>query len=269
MSHPHIFFLLTIRILTASIGSVNNKNLNKEKKVMETISVTISTKDTEVLRKTGNYLRDLAGESQEATVTIKNESAPPTEVELDPEAEAAAMEQRMDNTIAAAGGAELDIDGRPWDVRIDSSAKTKTTDGRWKIARNKDKALVEQVKAELLNAVATPPPIVATQADLPVDETPAAPPVETAAITTYAELVPPVETAAITTYAELVPRITAMANTVPPVLQAHDVMDALNAAGAFLAGATNLTELAKPEHAGYIPLVAAELEKLWTPRIPA
>jgi hypothetical protein len=268
MSHPHIFFLLTIRILTASIGSVNNKNLNKEKKVMETISVTISTKDTEVLRKTGNYLRDLAGESQEATVTIKNESAPPTEVELDPEAEAAAMEQRMDNTIAAAGGAELDIDGRPWDVRIDSSAKTKTTDGRWKIARNKDKALVEQVKAELLKVVATPPPIVATQADLPVDETPAAPPVPPVP-PIAAPPIPPVETAAITTYAELVPRITAMANTVPPVLQAHDVMDALNAAGAFLAGATNLTELAKPEHAGYIPLVAAELEKLWTPRIPA
>jgi hypothetical protein len=218
---------------------------------METISVTIP-REKEALRKTADYLLDLAGESREATVNIKDGAAGPIEVELDPEAEAAATSDHIDAMVSTAGAAELDIDGRKWDVRIDSSAKTKTKDGRWKLVRNVDPAFVEQVKAELSVA----PMAVAPPAVPPVVETaPVAPPVETPAA------------AAINTYAQLVPRITAMANTVPPTLQQHDVMDALNSSGAFIAGATNLTELAEPEHAHFIPLVAAELEKLWATRV--
>ena len=51
------------------------------------------------------------------------------------------------------GGVEFDLDGRPWDERIDSGAHTKTVDGRWKLLKGVDKALAERVKAEYRQAI--------------------------------------------------------------------------------------------------------------------
>ena len=128
---------------------------------------------------------------------------------------------------------DVDTDGRPWDERIDSGSKSKNADGRWKRRKGVDEALVKAVLAEH-----------------------AAPPVETPA--------PPVETPApVTTYSEL---ITFLA----PVMQAGkvqpiDIEMACKNCGAFeMAGVDNLPKLAnKPE---YIPLVAAELRKIWAAR---
>lgn len=45
--------------------------------------------------------------------------------------------------------ADLDSAGLPWDERIHAGTKTTNKDGTWKTRRGVDKALVEQVKAEL------------------------------------------------------------------------------------------------------------------------
>ena len=242
---------------------------------METISVTIPMEEKALL-KMANWFRSLAGIEAEQTI-----SGDQTVVELSPQAEATATGQRIDNMIAAAGAPEvetaiatdaplLDSEGRPWDARIDSGAKSRTKDGRWKLMRGVDAALVDQVKAELLQGeepvVATVPPAIETPAVItppatapvvaPVIETPAVVPVVAA---------PAVAPVAITTYAQLVPRLTAQADA--KVLQPNDVLDTLAATGASAAGAVNLTELAKPEYAVYIPLVAAELERIWATRV--
>ena len=283
---------MTIRILTASIGPVNNKNLNKEKKIMETISVTIP-REKEALIKTADYLRNLAGVSQEVTIS-------PTIIEeplLDPKKEAADMGDRIDKTVEAAGAGastpELDKSGTPRDGRIHASSKAFVADGTWRLKRGVDPELVRGVTIEikrafqekLLGPVETPaavaPPVVETPAVVaPVVETPAvvAPVVETPAVVappavveTPAVVAPPVETpaavapVAITGYAALIPQITAQAAA--QILQANDVMDALNSTGAFAAGVVNLTELGKEHNAAYIPLVAAELERVWATRV--
>lgn len=154
----------------------------------ETISFTIP-KDKEVLLKTAAYLQDLAGSGHLAVLkglqstpnTIKSpdgteykldtnkwDADPVTEFNADtPEA----MSDRIDE--AAAGGhqpqGELDADSRPWDERIDSSAKTKTADGKWKLRRGVDKELVKKVLAEYVQWT-TPEPAPAAP---PVAEAPA------------------------------------------------------------------------------------------------
>lgn len=270
-----LFFLLTRGILTASIDLVNNKKLNKEKKVMETISVTISTKETEILLKTADYLRSLAGVG--AVQTIEEE------VLLSPEKEADAMGERIDDVVAAAsapaavapvvGATTVDSDGTPWDARIHSGGKTFMTSGpkagTWKLIRGVDKNLVEQVKAELLQgeeSVIEVAPVVVPPVETPV----AVAPVVAPAAVAPPPFVPPVAApvvATATTYAELIPRITAQSTVAGAAkLDKDDVNNALANTGAAAAGAINLTELAKPEHAVYIPLVAAELERVWATR---
>ena len=53
---------------------------------------------------------------------------------------------------------ELDSAGLPWDERIHAGTKTQNKDGTWKIRRGVDKALVEQVKAELVGGQQQPAP---------------------------------------------------------------------------------------------------------------
>lgn len=69
----------------------------------------------------------------------------------------------------ATGGPELDSDGLPWDSRIHSETKSHNKDGTWRVKRNTDPALVEQVKAELRAAMSAPVP------PAPPAETPPAP----------------------------------------------------------------------------------------------
>ncbi len=51
---------------------------------------------------------------------------------------------------------DLDASGVPWDVRIHSTGKTQNNNGTWKLRRGVDKALVEQIKAELVGAPSAP-----------------------------------------------------------------------------------------------------------------
>lgn len=59
-------------------------------------------------------------------------------------------------------GTELDSDGLPWDSRIHSETKNQNKDGTWRVKRNTDPALVEQVKAELRAAMSAPGPATAS-----------------------------------------------------------------------------------------------------------
>ena len=60
---------------------------------------------------------------------------------------------------APPGKVVVDVDGRPWDKRIDSSGKTQLVKdgpsgkkGSWKLKKGVDKKTVDKVKAELLAA---------------------------------------------------------------------------------------------------------------------
>ena len=214
---------------------------------METISITVP-REEKALLEAASFFQKLAG------VEVEEELNPATDVE--------AMGKRIDATVAEAVAPSVDRAGMPWDARIHASSKATVADGTWRLKRNVSPELVEQVKAELLQSAAAIPPVAETPAAaVPPVETPAipaVPPVETSAI-------PAVPPATITTYAELIPRITAQSNA--EKLDANDVLNALAATGATAAGAINLIELAKPEHATYIPLVAAELERIWATRV--
>jgi len=54
---------------------------------------------------------------------------------------------------------DLDSENLPWDKRIHTAAKTQTKQGTWKLKRGVDPALVQQVKAELLQSQAPAAPI--------------------------------------------------------------------------------------------------------------
>lgn len=244
----------------------------------KTISFTIPM-DKGVLLETADYLTGLANRGKTAINTD-------AETELSPEAEADAMGERIDATVAAAseplaaGAGELDTEGSPWDVRIHSGAKSHTKDGKWKLARNVDPTLVERVKAELLAVVPVieAPPVVAAPvveappaAVIPV-EVPVVAPTAVAPVEAPPAVVPVVETppavvpvVPVTTYTELITLITDQSKP-GGVSQANDVKDAIKAAGAGAMGVTTLPELAPAQHIAYIPLVAAELRKIWATR---
>lgn len=89
----------------------------------------------------------------------KLDQAPPaTPVTYVPPVPAATAQPSISNPPAASvgggtpasAGVALDSNGRPWDARIHSSSHEKLAKtGAWKVARNKDPALVAQVLAEL------------------------------------------------------------------------------------------------------------------------
>lgn len=98
--------------------------------------------------------------------------------EAEAKAKAAAQQQQAPQTPAAGGDTppanDVDKDGVPWDARIHSAGKTKVKAGTWKLKKGVDKALVEQVTAELLaqTAGANTPPATETAAP-PAANTPA------------------------------------------------------------------------------------------------
>jgi hypothetical protein len=52
---------------------------------------------------------------------------------------------------------EYDAEGQPWDYRIHTRTKAKTTDGRWKLSRGVDPAIVAGVRAETAKVLEIPP----------------------------------------------------------------------------------------------------------------
>ena len=256
---------------------------------METISITIP-REREVLIKTSDYLRSLAGVETAQTV------APIVEVVLDPRKEAEDMEARIDTTIAAAAAPAIppveapagtatappthDSDGTPWDVRIHSGGKTFMQSGpkvgTWKLKKGVDPALVEQVKAELLAVVAAPAPVAPVEVPVVAAPAPVAPvellavvaaPVEVPVVAAPVVEIPPAAAVVpVTTYTELITLITDQSKP-GGVLQANDVKNAIALSGAGAHGVTTLPELAPAQRIAYIPLVAAELERIWATRV--
>jgi hypothetical protein len=86
----------------------------------------------------------------------------------------------------------LDGEGIPWDVRIHAGTKTRLkADNTWKLKPGVDKALVEQVKAELkgVQAVPVPAPPAPTLADGVVVSAALQAPPAAAGPTSFAELI--------------------------------------------------------------------------------
>ena len=94
-------------------------------------------------------------------------------------------------------GAELDVNGLPWDGRIHASTKTKTVNGAWKNKRGVDKEILSKVEWELKNAMAAPETVLQEPTPAPVADiipaaTPEAAPAPSAApggITTFPALI--------------------------------------------------------------------------------
>ena len=84
----------------------------------------------------------------------------------------------------------LDSKDMPWDARIHAGTKTKLNDGTWKIKRSVDKAVVEQVEAELINLMSIEPKAAdnAPAIEQPTDPVVIPPP---AATTTAPVVIPP------------------------------------------------------------------------------
>lgn len=103
----------------------------------------------------------------------------------------------------------VDSEGLPWDGRIHSSSKEKLVkDSTWKLKRGVDKALVEQVKAELRGVMAIPTtaPVTETHGSHPLV---AAPAPTAGSITTFAQLMAAITAAKIdqATVAAILPTI--------------------------------------------------------------
>ncbi len=92
-----------------------------------------------LMRETARYLNALADQK---SIDQKSDETP-IEVEL------------------TSSSPELDSAGDPWDARIHSSKKTKTADGRWKLMRGADPAMVSKLRASEVETTplqAAPPP---------------------------------------------------------------------------------------------------------------
>lgn len=63
-------------------------------------------------------------------------------------------------------GVELDTDGRPWDIRIDTKQKTKVkATGKWKLKRGADRVEAQKIIDQLIASMAVRPTIPAPPAD--------------------------------------------------------------------------------------------------------
>lgn len=191
---------------------------------MSQLTITLDTEDAKVIKAVSGMLTGLMDGGEEIATT---------------------NEVKYEEHVA-----ELDSEGMPWDARIHSSAKSKTQDGKWKLARNVDKALVEAVKAEYIdegNDDSTPsettesivmPKEEATEADVPPP-----PPAEPEATPP-----PPPATGSITELTQLLPAIRAAK------LDPKTVVEVCNAVGV-----KAVVELNMPNNKHLIPDVAMML----------
>lgn len=228
---------------------------------METVSFTIPMRE-DALLKTAKYLQDLAGATEVDAVEAFAKDTPED------------MGVRIDDKVAEAeGGANttlvptVDSEGLPWDVRIHSSSKAliKAT-AAWRLKKNVDPTLVEQVKTELKALVA---PVLVAEEKMPPSTVVHDPGVVVPLIdpTVVTPPGPPVEEVAVVvaptnTYPELVKLITERVAT--GKLMPADVKEACENAGAAASGFPDLPALAGAPV--FIPLVAEELRKLWATR---
>jgi len=210
----------------------------------KTISLTIPY-EKEVLKHTGEMLLAMAGETictKPAYMKGSDElqagksEVDPTQAFNDDTPEE--MSDRIDEAVAAE--AEVDVDGRPWDERIDSIAKSKKADGRWKLRRNIDKALVDKVLAEY--AAPAPPEQSTAAPSPPAPPAPATP--------------PPVED--LKTFADLRNLVTMNLSKIMPT----DVAEACEIAGA----TARMMPALENETPEIVTAVYKELDRIWSTR---
>lgn len=70
---------------------------------------------------------------------------------------------------------DVDANGLPWDNRIHSRGKSKLANGCWKVKRELNPALLQQVEAELRQAISAPAPLVAPPVNPQVPGIPVSP----------------------------------------------------------------------------------------------
>lgn len=237
----------------------------------KTISFTIPM-EKEVLYKTAVHLISLAGLEvdivEKGGSVVVSGGAPAYEPDTVAEFNAdtpEAMGDRIDEKAAAATAppAEtdtgLDEDDRPWDERIDSGAKTKTADGRWKLRRGVDKAFVERVLAEYKNVTAPVPAAEtpAPPAPAPVAETPVPPAPAPAAPTPP----PPVEESGLHSFEDFKGLV--MDRIQGAGLQPSDLQTAVTMAGSTASGMMPSIQNETPE---MIDAIYKQLVALWAER---
>lgn len=162
----------TLEELKTAVTDIYNELLNGVKPV----SGTVKTMETPV-------------ESELSTMSRAELELAEDEEEVESPYTAHSSEQvgaaPVDNpTLSTVDGTELDAEGLPWDKRINTATKTKVKAGTWKNRRGLEDSYVQEVKAELRQALhlkANPTPIPAAPIDAntpivqPEYETPAAP----------------------------------------------------------------------------------------------
>lgn len=159
---------------------------------MNEITLTIKTDNSDVLRKTADYLNSLAGDTSEPSklVTAAREVvAPPTgdapelPLELDP----ATSPQPAPASDSPSSHDGVDLDGFPWNPKVHSTAAVaKGKDGRWKKRRGVPVNVYDEEIAIMHGQLATQVPPTTEQATPPP---PPAPPAPAAALPLIGELI--------------------------------------------------------------------------------
>ena len=76
------------------------------------------------------------------------------------------------NAGSTPAGADLDIEGNPWDSRIHSGGKSKIANGTWKLKKGADPVHVQQVLAQNKALIASPLPGAAPNNVVPLNQLP-------------------------------------------------------------------------------------------------
>lgn len=138
---------------------------------MSNVSITVASDDEKALVASATMLLTLAEKipaielADLDSVSGGSVELETVEIETTGQINPATVFGAQDKTPMSDGGVELDIDSLPWDARIHSGGKSKIKSGHWKKKKGIDKAIVEQVEAELRALMAIP--TAAPQAGIP------------------------------------------------------------------------------------------------------
>lgn len=113
-----------------------------------------------VIKRYGEVCREIGNNEikQEQVETIESEAVPPVEQDAPSVEQVIPLAPVVEPPVESVDGI-LDSENIPWDKRIHNSIKTQSKLGVWKLRRNVDKALVQQVKAELVSNSAPTAPV--------------------------------------------------------------------------------------------------------------
>lgn len=210
-------------------------------KVVETVATSAGVAVEDLRKPLDDTLT--AEEVAEGGAQLLADASKPAEEAVDPAVVFGAATEPV--APPADTGVELDGLGLPWDERINTDTRTKLkSDDSWKLKRNVDPELVEQVRAELKAAMGhgmTTDEAATLEAPAATEETVVSP-------------VPPAETAEVTTFPELVKYITGKCNA--GVVQPQQIENVL----AKYKIASLPLVAARPD---LVPAIHADLVMLW------